>query len=239
MPHLKFTYSASTLRVDCNEVGFSASNVEAICSIRRSTKSGRDHAGRTGEKGIGFKSVFKIADMVWLSSLQYTFKFDKALDFGIIAPIWAEFPLPVLEGHTSYLLQLARSCDEHMIIESLLNFNHTCLLFLRRIRLVTLNVTTDNQLRTIEIRRRDETDANGPVKIVEYGEQTFTYIIARQCLDNLPKEPKRPGITESELLLAFPEIKAQEHESSWNTQNVHSVLPIGNYGLKVLLLSVT
>lgn len=160
--------------------------MEAICNIRSSIKSGKNGAGRTVEKGIGFKSVFKVADVVWICSREFAFKFDKARHFGIIAPVWAAFPRPILEDHTSYLLQLAGNCDEAEIVGSLLNFDHTCLLFSRRLRRITLNVTTDNQVRIIEMRRRDETGANGSITIIEYGDQAFTYITTKRQVGNLP-----------------------------------------------------
>ena len=77
-PSLKFTYKPSSLRVDCNETGFLLENVEALCTIRKSTKKSCDSAnGFTREKGIGFKSVFRSADVVWIFSYPYSFKFDK------------------------------------------------------------------------------------------------------------------------------------------------------------------
>lgn len=269
IPWLQLSYDTGFLRVDCNEVGFAADNVEAICTIRGSTKSGGNHANRTGEKGIGFKSVFKIAEVVWVSSREYAFKFDKNLDFGIIAPIWEEFPRPLSEKHTSFLLQLDNSCDEGQIIDSLRNFDHTYLLFLRRLRQVTLNVEVNGSLQTIEIRRRDKIRKDGPVTIIEMGEEKFTYIIVRKQVYNLPQEVKRAGIGSSELVLAFPERDGADEGSEmssnekqqqalqvfsegdpeeipkndseeafpkatvFKSQNVHAILPIGQYGLKV------
>ncbi|KAK5113328.1 hypothetical protein LTR85_010945 [Meristemomyces frigidus] len=86
-PTLKFTYEPGSLRVDCNEVGFSRANVDAICAVGRSTKHGRDSStGFTGEKSIGFKSVFKVADEVWISSREYHFKLEQKKEFGMMSP---------------------------------------------------------------------------------------------------------------------------------------------------------
>jgi HSP90 family molecular chaperone len=85
-PTLSFSYKPGSLRIDCNEVGFTADNVEAICAINRSTKSAKKTAGEyIGEKGIGFKSVFKAADVVWISSRE--FKFDQSKFLGMVTPI--------------------------------------------------------------------------------------------------------------------------------------------------------
>ncbi|CAN9390393.1 unnamed protein product [Alternaria alternata] len=101
-----------TLRIDCNEIGFGKSNVEAICKIGRSTKASLGNTTRyIGEKGIGFKSVFKVADVVSISSGHYSFKFDKKETLGMIAPIWDEFPDFRLPNNTSVLLQLSADYD--------------------------------------------------------------------------------------------------------------------------------
>lgn len=214
--------------------GFNSSNVEAICSIRSSTKSGQGHVGRTGEKGIGFKSVFKVADVVWVRSRGFAFKFDKARPFGIIAPVWEELPepYPILENHTSFLLQLNDNCDKAELVNTLLNLDQTCLLFTRRLRHITVRVTQDDQTQTKEMRRRDGADANGGITVLEVGDKVSTYIITKRQVGNLPDEPKRPGLKTSELVLAFcaPE---DATNATWEIQNVHNVLPIGKYGLKV------
>lgn len=41
----------ATLLVFNNEVGFSRSNIDSICSVGRSTKKGKRHLGFIGEKG--------------------------------------------------------------------------------------------------------------------------------------------------------------------------------------------
>ncbi|KAK4448413.1 hypothetical protein QBC34DRAFT_495382 [Podospora aff. communis PSN243] len=79
-PTLKITYRPGALRVDCNEIGFSQENVEAICNIGQSTKTGLGKATRyIGEKGIGFKSVFKVAKVVYIKSGYFSFKFRQII----------------------------------------------------------------------------------------------------------------------------------------------------------------
>lgn len=69
LPTLTFTSEPGGLRVDCKEHGFEAKHVEAISTVRHSTKSSSKYSyAYTGEKGIGFKSVYRIADVVWISS---------------------------------------------------------------------------------------------------------------------------------------------------------------------------
>lgn len=94
-PTLRFTYRPGSLRIDCNEIGFTAENVEAICAISQSTKSGKTgHGEFIGEKGIGFKSVFKAAYVVWISSNDFTLKFDKTKSLGMVTPPLDPEPQP-------------------------------------------------------------------------------------------------------------------------------------------------
>ncbi|KAK3323250.1 hypothetical protein B0T19DRAFT_462713 [Cercophora scortea] len=107
-PTLHFTYTKGYLRVDCNEVGFSPSNVDALCSLGLSSKAGAGASQFTGEKGIGFKSVFKVANQVWVTSQHYEFKFDGRPEarLGMVAPILEDFPAAKRKGWTSFLLEL-------------------------------------------------------------------------------------------------------------------------------------
>jgi len=47
----------------------------------------------------------------------------------------------------------------------------------------------------------------------------------------LPPEPKREGIKESQILLAFP--MTEDLEPKLEPQNVYAFLPIRDYGLQV------
>ncbi|KAG9544679.1 hypothetical protein KCU79_g16881, partial [Aureobasidium melanogenum] len=78
----------------CNEVGMTKANVNAICNINQSTKTLLKEGTRSciGEKGIGFKAVFKVSNQVWIRSNNYTFMFDKTTPLGMVDPIWADFP---------------------------------------------------------------------------------------------------------------------------------------------------
>lgn len=233
-PTLRFVYKPGTLRVDCNERGFDASNVEAICTIRQSTKAGR--RGYTGEKGIDFKSVFRAADVVWISSGAYSFKFDKHRRFGLVAPLWAKFPEPIQEGYTSFFFQLSPQFDEKELVQMLLNFEATQILFLRRLRYVKLEVTQpDGQLWTKSIHRTDTTEEGNTISCLEAGNTRSKYLMHTHQVTNLPDEIKRSGCTESDLVLAFTFLDRDE-EPRDDLQMVYAGLPIGNtHGLKVCL----
>lgn len=64
----------------CNELGFTERDVRALCDIGASSKAAAGGAGapkdQTGEKGIGFKSVFAISDKPHIHSGRFSFAFD-------------------------------------------------------------------------------------------------------------------------------------------------------------------
>jgi HSP90 family molecular chaperone len=106
IPTISFHNFAGSLNITCNEIGFQPKNVDAICRIAQSTRKDRSK-GFIGEEGIGFKSIFKIANVVHVSSNSYSFRFDKAGPLGMIAPIWSDYPGKLKENHTKFFLQLS------------------------------------------------------------------------------------------------------------------------------------
>ena len=89
-PSLKFVVNNNCITILNNEVGFSEINIRAICDVGRSTK-GLHRFGYIGQKGIGFKSVFRVTDSPEIHSNGYHIKFDATSDaIGYILPIWIE-----------------------------------------------------------------------------------------------------------------------------------------------------
>ncbi|KAM0264600.1 hypothetical protein ACHAPA_008265 [Fusarium lateritium] len=205
-PTLIFSYSPGRLRVDCNEKGFLAHHIDAICTIRGSTKTSADQATYTGEKGIGFKSVFRMADVVWISSNSYQFKFDKHKQFGTVAPEWTEeFPVQTSSEYTTFYLELCQQGDLEELVEKLVDFDADQLLFLRRLRHVKINIEREHQNLSHMIRRIDETDACGNlITTLDLGTSKKRYMVRKSLVTNLPAEPRRRSQTCSEMVLAFP-----------------------------------
>ena len=233
-PTLSFSYKPGSLRIDCNEVGFNAENVEAICAISRSTKSGKTSDGEyIGEKGIGFKSVFKAADVVWISSRDFTFKFDKTKFLGMVAPVWEAFPEKTQPGCTSIYLQLSKGYEENTLIHELLTFDTNLLIFLRRVKEINIRVNRrDKQVWEKKIRKDESQQGADRLTVLHAGEETSWYLIRTHVIKDLPKECKRPNWPETKILLAFPTTESQE-QPRLIPQNVYAFLPIRNYGLKV------
>ena len=86
-PRLELHVSNTHIRVFNNEKGFRDNDISAICDVNKSTKKGK--AGYIGQKGIGFKSVFRVSDFPELHSSDYHIQFDVA---NYIVPTWLEGP---------------------------------------------------------------------------------------------------------------------------------------------------
>jgi len=230
-PSVSLTYKNRCLRVDCNERGFNQQNVEAICRVGSSTKAGSDRATTyVGEKGIGFKSVFKAADVVWIASNSYTFKFDKRQVLGMIAPIWETFPEPTTPSVTSILLQLSPAYDEKELLSDLKQFDPRMLMFLRRLKRVKIAIYEAGS--TWETTLRKSVGTRNKERAIELiqDEKVMRYLVSSYEATNLPNEPRRPGATQSEIMLAFPDIVDQ---SPVEAQKVYAFLPVRDYGFKV------
>ena len=88
VPSLKFIIHKNEIIVLNNEIGFSEKNVRAICDVGRSTKSA-SRSGYIGQKGIGFKSVFRITNTPAIHSNGFHIRFDATSDpIGFILPHW-------------------------------------------------------------------------------------------------------------------------------------------------------
>jgi hypothetical protein len=234
-PTLNISYRERTLRIDCNEIGFCRKNVAAICRIGRSSKTGLDNTRRyIGEKGIGFKSVFKVADVVWIRSGHYSFRFDKSQRLGMIAPEWTNFPDGALPGYTSILLQLSETCDVAELIREIKALDANLLIFLQKLKHINISIKESRDLPWLKsLVREDASDRLNGQQIITLRHRTgnSSFRIFRLRVTKLPTDPKRPGITRSEILLAFP--IADENGSKLKSQNVYAFLPIRDYGFRV------
>jgi hypothetical protein len=232
-PTLIFSYAPGSLRVDCNEVGFTAGNVEAICAINQSTKSDKKTDGEyIGEKGIGFKSVFKAADVAWVSSGEYMFKFDKTEFLGMVTPMWAKFPEETRSGWTSIYLSLSKDFEEKALVQELRTFDVNLLIFLRRIKEIHINMAGDGEYMEQKISKSEHQLGNDRVITLRAGDSNNRYLIRTYVIEKLPQEMKRPDWNRTKILLGFP--VADSHEApQLIPQKVYAFLPVRNYGLKV------
>ncbi|KAI0544642.1 hypothetical protein F4679DRAFT_589289 [Xylaria curta] len=235
IPTMYIRYWNGRLRVDYNEDGFTKADVQALCRIKNSTKVTTE--SKIGEKGIGFKSVFRMANVVWIHSYNYSFRFDKREKLGMITPTWDDFPATRRENFTSILLQVPKDDDQKELVREMKSLTPKCLMFLRRIRQINIQIDEGEGegykarlLRNDEL-SRDESRRN---TTLQHNDLIVNYYVIRHDIDELPLEPRRMNKTKSTIELAFP-TTADCDEPVVESQQVYAFLPIRDYGFKFLL----
>jgi hypothetical protein len=117
-PHLSFQLTLDDLTrtpgadgaliIENNENGFQPDNIDAICHVGKSTKTKQE--GYIGEKGIGFKSVFRVSGDPHLFSNGYSIRLpqsDLLTNLGYIVPVWVDrVPSLVNKQRTTIILPL-------------------------------------------------------------------------------------------------------------------------------------
>ena len=244
-PTIEMTYRHGRLRIDYNEVGFTEADVEAICRLS-STKMAS--LNQTGEKGIGFKSVFKMSPQVWVLSGHYSFKFDAKRKLGAITPEWEPNPVQHRPGFTSIILPIPEEKKQRELVEDLKRIGSKHVVFLRRLRHIKITVSDGSTWET-GINRRDDTKtatatattaspSNGLRRTIvtsSHDGQTLEYWIYSHVIKNRTQEPRRPHRTESVMTLAFPVRGGANPEPLVERQDVYAVLPIRDYDFRVSL----
>ncbi|KAL4742385.1 hypothetical protein BDV11DRAFT_211409 [Aspergillus similis] len=228
LPSLRFEIRSDRIVVDSNEDGFEESHVRAICSAGKRTKE-----GKLGEKGIGFKSVFKIASKVRIQSGPFCFSLrhrDGENGLGMIAPVNELHELLPDEVRTRFTLF---SCPEQCrkIEAEILDLPHTIIAFLSRIKELGFWVSTSSTLSSFS---RWDMESN----LVYFESRSSTtmmrkYFPFRKQVTGLPPRESRPLTEDVEMVLAFP-----LDEQVLTTQpSLHSYRPLRGAGLKFLVQS--
>jgi len=97
-PTLHITVTPYWVKIECNENGFEEENIRALCDTGRSSKG--LGTGYIGEKGIGFKSVFKVAKRAHIRSPPYFFQLDQDRELGMITPQWDKAFFRIIHRNT-------------------------------------------------------------------------------------------------------------------------------------------
>ncbi|WP_024858701.1 sacsin N-terminal ATP-binding-like domain-containing protein [Ruminococcus albus] len=87
---MRFDFEKDEIILTYNEVGFSPFNVFAITGIAEAAKNVSSEKNQIGEKGIGFKSVFGVANRVRIRSGWFSFELFKE-NFTIPVPIYNSY----------------------------------------------------------------------------------------------------------------------------------------------------
>lgn len=136
-----------------NEVGFSTENVNAICAVGKTTKS--KVQGYIGEKGIGFKSVFRVTTTPHILSNGYRFclpEYDQETGLGFIVPKWIDIlPKGTDLNQTTIILPLDKKDFKYENIEAMLrDIEPETILFLSKLKKLTIFTDTGDNISIIK-----------------------------------------------------------------------------------------
>ena len=249
-PFLAFKLYPDKVIIDSNEDGFSKENIEAICSVGRSTK--KPSAGYIGEKGIGFKSVFKVARKVHIQSGPFSFAFSHTRDddddgLGMITPFneaAQELPTAVRTRMTLTLLDSTKFED---LASEFLAVPDTFLMFLSRLQRLSIELYQPDKTHTATQYSKRETKENELYTTFlakstrkSLGESTSEqkYYTMKNDLHDLPfdearKDKEGNSIDRATVVLAFP---VDEHdEPVLKQQHTYAFLPLRRVGFKFLI----
>lgn len=203
--------SDGALIIQNNEVGFSPRNVSAVCAVGQSTKSKVE--GYIGEKGIGFKSVFRVTTNPHIFSKGYRFRLpehDERIGLGYIVPRWIdEIPSGLDTSLTTIILPLDKNDFSYEHIEKMLReIDPVTVLFLSKLKEITIETETGYRLSI----RKD--DARKPLVrvLVDGGDGGYSFhrtqeFIVHTCSFDRPADinpEKRKGIDKRDVSIALP-----------------------------------
>jgi len=203
--------SVGALIVQNNEIGFSPDNVDAICAIGKTTKSKLQ--GYIGEKGIGFKSVFRITTIPYIFSNGYQFCFpekDEKTSLGYIVPRWIkDIPHGVDPKQTTIILPLNKPDFGYERIEGMLqDIEPETILFLSKLKEIQIRTDGGDNLTILK------DDKQAPLiqlliegtKHRELYSEVREFLLFTQTVDR-PRDvrhEKRIDIDKRDVTIAFP-----------------------------------
>ena len=238
IPTIKFqllpphsTTAARLLIVSCNEKkGFSAGDVESICGVANSSKIKKKGDGYIGEKGIGFKSVFRVAERVSISSGFYNFTLDRSKELGMISPEWSpQMPISLdPKWQTTFFLQIPLPKDIMEVENKLLKLDAPPLLFLRRLERIEIIIPSTA---TRQLSKNFRKHGDMELITLTSPDEKKTYILSKEPILKMPIEKAREGVTSSEVVLAFE--TTENGLSNEKNQLVFSFLPFAHFGFRV------
>lgn len=229
-PFFRIVRRPDHLLVQYNEVGFREEEVRSLCDISRSSKS--KAAGQIGEKGVGFKSVFRVSDTPQVFSAGYSFGFRRSdLDTGLgyVVPSWIDRPPPCVQaGLTNIYLPLRG--DAQGEIARIADIEPSVLLFLKKLR--TIEIIDEVSGRT---RRVTRIDRGNNVELQDDDRpETWRVFATKLKVPADCRDDRREGIEETEMILAFPLTSEQEADAS-RKPSVHAFLPVRPYGFRFVV----
>ncbi|RYP09924.1 hypothetical protein DL764_000966 [Monosporascus ibericus] len=259
VPFVSFRICRDRIVVECNEDGFTEVNLRAICNIGKSSKTGAQ--GYIGEKGIGFKSVFKVAWKVHIQSGDYSFCFKHRRGqsgMGMISPEW-ETPSEAIIGPLTRMTLFLHGDNEEVdgtaqqsIASQLNQLQPTMLLFLNNLRQISIRFYNDDECAvsssllsidysgggTQPVLKKTET-GNGATRSTQQ-----KYHVIKTTARGLPKnenreysadEEERRAYATAPVILAFP--LSEDDVPMIEPQEIFAFLPVRRVGFNFLIQS--
>ena len=203
--------SKGALIIQNNEIGFQRDNVDAICQVGKTTKE--KGQGYIGEKGIGFKSVFRVTGNPHIFSNGYHFclpEYDAETELGYIVPQWIDSPPEDLDlSETHIILPLTKPDFGYEKIEQMLqDIEPETILFLSKLEEIRIETDTGDNLTIL----KDSTAIPEVAIVVEGSKKGLTFsnsdsfLVCTKRFDR-PVEirhEKRNGIEDRDVSVAFP-----------------------------------
>jgi HSP90 family molecular chaperone len=247
LPTATFLVSRDRIVIDLNEDGFNKANIRAICSIGASTKS--NSQGYVGEKGIGFKSVFRVAHKVHIQSGYFSFAFEYRLERDATG---LEMVTPIIQEHvdlpngvgTRITLDVLEDYDREDLFQQFEELPDTLLLFLRKLKVLKFSLKR-SESHVVEISYRLESDPDSKwLTVHKTSDSEITeipFMTFRETITDMPEDKFRmfkrsedsefERISEAEVVLAFP--IDEDEEPIIEDQDVFAFLPLRPAGFKV------
>ncbi|KAK3985427.1 hypothetical protein QBC44DRAFT_384907 [Cladorrhinum sp. PSN332] len=261
-PYVVFRMYRDRIVVECNEDGFTEENLTAICSIGKSSKAGGVQ-GYIGEKGIGFKSVFKVGWKVHIQSGAFSFSFTHRpgdSGMGMISPEWvpAKGGQSELNGTTRITITLLEETMAHpeSIIRELQRLKPAMLLFLKKLVRVKVHLfdEAENETETYSMTRAKgatlhrailetvQTDGDG--NLLE--RMRLNYHVTEGLATGIAKSENRTfsgqeddaqleAASKAEIVLAFP--LDGDSTPVIEPQDIFAFLPVRHVGFNFLIHS--
>ena len=230
-------YSDGALIIRNNEIGFSPNNVDAICAVGRTTK--KKEQGYIGEKGIGFKSVFRVTENPHIFSNGYSFclpQFDVETGLGYIVPQWVDTLSEELDlSITNIILPLTKQDFGYKEIEEMLrDIEPEIILFLSTLQEIQIKTDTGDDFTILK-----DDSAIPEVQIVAEGKKqslafsnSGSFLVCTGHFDKPVdiRHEKREGIENRDVTIGFP-----LDENLTTVGRIFAYLPVKTMGFPFLI----
>lgn len=237
---LHFSIHPHQIYIDSNEDGFQEEHVEAICSTGMSSK--QNATGYIGEKGIGFKSIFKVAKKVHIQSgpFSFSFTYTQSSDedgLGMVTPYeQPHLDLPA-NVNTRFTITPRNDSSFEERVADIEGLPKTFLLFLTKLKTITISVhphdgpAETTSYSTTESGSNLETIVKTTSNANNVSQEEHKFYVARKQIGDLPMDLARPNISTAEVVLAF--LVDDDSEPVETHQYTYAYLPLRNLGFKV------